>query len=75
MSTGDRRVAIIGGGWSGLTAAVDLTLHGFEVSVFEAAREPGGRARRLALGGYTLDNGQHLLLGAYHATLEAMHAV
>ena len=75
MSTGARRVAIIGGGWSGLTTAVNLTLHGCEVSVFEAGGEPGGHARRLTLDGHTLDNGQHLLLGAYHATLEAMRTV
>lgn len=75
MSAGGRRVAIIGGGWSGLTTAVDLTRHGFTVSLFEAGAEPGGRARRLALDGHTLDNGQHLLLGAYHATLDAMRAV
>ncbi len=75
MSTRGRRVAIVGGGWSGLTTAVDLTLHGFAVTVFEAGGEPGGRARRLTLEGHTLDNGQHLLLGAYHATLDAMRAV
>jgi squalene-associated FAD-dependent desaturase len=75
MSTRGRRVAIVGGGWSGLAAAVDLTLHGVAVEVFEAGREPGGRARRLTLGGHTLDNGQHLLLGAYHATLDAMRTV
>lgn len=75
MSTRGRRVAIIGGGWSGLTTAVDLTLDGFAVSVFEAGGEPGGRARRLTLDGHTLDNGQHLLLGAYHATLDAMRLV
>lgn len=75
MSARDRRVAIIGGGWSGLTTAVDLTLRGFAVSVFEAGAEPGGRARRLRLDGHTLDNGQHLLLGAYRATLDVMATV
>ncbi len=75
MSTRGRRVAIIGGGWSGLATAVDLTLRGFAVSVFEANGEPGGRARRLMLDGHTLDNGQHLLLGAYHSTLDMMRTI
>ena len=66
------RVAIVGGGWAGLACAATLSEAGFSVCVFEAARQLGGRARRVDINGYTLDNGQHLLLGAYRETLRLM---
>lgn len=75
MNGHTRRVAVVGAGWAGLTTAVALTRRGHAVSVFEAGADTGGRARRLAFDGHTLDNGQHLLLGAYRATLDAMRAV
>ena len=66
-------VAIIGGGWAGLAAAVSATEAGARVTVFEAARHWGGRARAVAgPEGETLDNGQHILIGAYGATLGLM---
>jgi squalene-associated FAD-dependent desaturase len=68
-------VAVIGGGWAGLAAAVTLAAAGVPVTVFEAARTLGGRARRVALDGAMLDNGQHLLLGAYRATLALIRQV
>lgn len=37
-----RRVAIVGSGPAGLTAAGELIKHGHEVTVFEAFHEPGG---------------------------------
>jgi squalene-associated FAD-dependent desaturase len=39
------RVAVVGGGWSGLSAAVALARRGASVTVFEAAPQLGGRAR------------------------------
>lgn len=63
------RVAIVGGGWSGLAAAVDLVAAGADVTIFEAGRVFGGRARSVNLSGRSLDNGQHVLLGAYRDTL------
>jgi squalene-associated FAD-dependent desaturase len=74
-----RRVAVIGGGWSGLAAALDLADEGCAVTLLEAAPQLGGRARRveLALGdrSFPLDNGQHLLIGAYRETLALMQRV
>jgi squalene-associated FAD-dependent desaturase len=66
------RVAVIGGGWAGLAAAVELTAGGTLVTLFEAGRVPGGRARAVDIDGRRLDNGQHLLLGAYRETLALM---
>ncbi len=69
------KVAIIGGGWAGLAAAVELASAGIKVIVFEAAKQPGGRARSVELNGHTLDNGQHILVGAYRETLRLMSIV
>ncbi|MDQ7989055.1 MAG: hydroxysqualene dehydroxylase HpnE [Candidatus Dactylopiibacterium sp.] len=66
------RIAIIGAGYAGLSAAVELTRKGAEVVVFEASRVMGGRARVVEKDGYRLDNGQHILLGAYTETLRLM---
>jgi len=69
------RVAVIGAGWAGMAAAVTLIEHGARVVVFEASRQLGGRARRVTLDGMDLDNGQHILIGAYTETLRLMQVV
>jgi squalene-associated FAD-dependent desaturase len=69
------RVAVVGAGWAGIAAAVHARRGGHEVEVFEMAPQPGGRARSVQTVGRTLDNGQHVLIGAYRATLELMHEV
>ncbi|NBW52060.1 MAG: desaturase [Betaproteobacteria bacterium] len=73
-------MAIVGAGWAGMAAAVTATQAGHTAIVFEAARAVGGRAR--ALNGtlpdgspVVLDNGQHILIGAYTRTLELMRTV
>ncbi len=68
-------VAIIGAGWAGCAAAVELTRRGAQVILLEASRTMGGRARRVEYQGTTLDNGQHILLGAYRDTLHLMQIV
>ncbi|SFX41928.1 squalene-associated FAD-dependent desaturase [Janthinobacterium lividum] len=64
-----QRYAVIGAGWAGCAAAMELARAGHSVTVFEAARTLGGRARRVERENTTLDNGQHILLGAYTETL------
>ncbi len=68
-------ITVIGAGWAGCAAAVELSRRGAKVKVIEAARVPGGRARRVAWQGQTLDNGQHILLGAYRDCLRMMRTV
>ena len=63
------KVGIIGGGYAGMAAAVELTARGIPVTVFESARQLGGRARGVQYNDTRLDNGQHLLLGCYRETL------
>ncbi|WP_417071264.1 hydroxysqualene dehydroxylase HpnE [Niveibacterium terrae] len=66
------RVAVIGGGWAGLACAVELARAEIPVEVFESARELGGRARVVEKDGWRVDNGQHILIGAYEQTLGLM---
>ncbi len=67
-----QRLAVVGAGWAGLTAAVRGVQAGFQVSVFEMSHHPGGRARSLDNRPDALDNGQHILIGAYTRTLALM---
>ncbi len=71
----DRGVAIIGAGYAGMAAAVSLAERGVRVTVFESAAALGGRARRIESQGYPLDNGQHILIGAYGALYQLMRTV
>jgi phytoene desaturase len=52
-----KKVAIIGSGFSGLSAAACLAKEGYEVTVFEKNDSAGGRARRLTSSGFTFDMG------------------
>ena len=70
-----RSIAVIGAGWAGCAAAVECASKGHQVTLIEAARVAGGRARRISQHGHHLDNGQHILLGAYTETLRLMRAV
>jgi hydroxysqualene dehydroxylase len=69
------KVAVVGGGWAGLAAAVEATRLGHKVSLFEMSAQLGGRSRSVDLAGMKLDNGQHIMIGAYTETLALMRAV
>ena len=71
------RIAIIGAGWAGMAAAMAAVQAGHDVTVFEAARTVGGRARSVPTVRpdgipLLLDNGQHILIGAYSESLRLM---
>ena len=68
-------VAIVGAGYAGLAAAVELSARSIPVTVYEGARELGGRARMVERHDMHLDNGQHIMIGAYKATLDLMRRV
>ena len=72
-----QQLTIVGAGWAGLAAAVAATQAGLQVRLFEAAQMAGGRARSLtqSFAGQPLDNGQHVLIGAYRDTLALMRTV
>ncbi len=75
-----RKVAVIGGGWAGLAAAVRLSESGLACTLFEASKTLGGRARHVpwktADGReIALDNGQHILIGAYRHTLALLRTL
>ncbi|HEY6088010.1 MAG TPA: hydroxysqualene dehydroxylase HpnE [Burkholderiaceae bacterium] len=71
-----RRIAVVGGGWAGISAAVAALEAGHQVHLFEMAPQLGGRARRVDHDpALALDNGQHILIGAYRSTLALMRRV
>ncbi|MFN7085765.1 MAG: hydroxysqualene dehydroxylase HpnE [Burkholderiales bacterium] len=69
------KIAVIGGGYAGMAAAVALAERGIAATVFEAAPQLGGRARGVARHDAVLDNGQHILIGAYRQTLRLIKLV
>ncbi len=69
------RVGIIGGGYAGMAAAATLAARGIPVTVFESAKQLGGRARGVWHNDTQLDNGQHILLGCYRDTLKLIAQV
>jgi squalene-associated FAD-dependent desaturase len=73
--TSPAQIGIVGGGYAGMAAAVALARSGVRVAVYEAARSLGGRARSVVRDGHRLDNGQHILIGAYRETLALIDEV
>lgn len=70
-------VIIIGGGLSGLSAAVKLSNLGANVFLYEQSAQLGGRTYSFfdKITGDVVDNGQHLLVGAYHNTIQYLKLV
>lgn len=71
------RVAIIGAGFAGLSAAVRLSAAGVTVVVFEQAPRLGGRASAFTdkTTGERVDNGQHVLFGCYRETYAFLRTI
>lgn len=70
-------VLIVGGGFAGLAAGVELAAAGVRVLLLERRAFLGGRAYSFTdkVTGDTIDNGQHLMMGCYHATLDFLGRV
>jgi predicted NAD/FAD-binding protein len=66
---------VVDAGWAGLAAAVQATTDGHAVTLLEMAGHGGGRARSVIIDSLALDNGQHILIGAYSETLRLMQLV
>lgn len=83
LKSGQKNIAVVGAGWAGIAAAVDVCRNGHQVTLMESSRILGGRARALPRRVHpqvgdmplTLDNGQHILLGGYAQTLRLMDAL
>ena len=62
---------VVGGGFAGLTLATELAAAGRPVTLLERRAFLGGRAFSFTdrTTGTTVDNGQHLMMGCYRATL------
>jgi len=69
------RVIVVGGGWAGLAAAVELTRHHISVLLLESSRQLGGRARSVSMFDTQVDNGQHLMIGAYRDMLYLLNTL
>jgi hydroxysqualene dehydroxylase len=74
-----KHVVVIGGGMAGLAAASTLASRGIKITLLEAAEHLGGRARSVAIEFnsqvHQLDNGQHIMLGAYTETLKLLENI
>ena len=70
-----KRVAVIGGGLAGLSAAYRLQQAGFDTTVYEKNFEVGGRTVSLTKNGYTMDLGAITLSPAYTETIQLIRDV
>ncbi len=70
-------LVVVGGGLSGLAAGVHLAAGGVGVLLFEQKPHPGGRAYSFpdATTGETIDNGQHVLIHGYAATMRLLETI
>ena len=72
-----KKALIAGGGIAGLTAAVLLDEMGYRITLLEAKPTLGGRAYSFLdkKTGSPVDNGQHVMIGAYHETIKLLERV
>jgi len=70
-------VLVIGGGFAGLATGVALAESGCRVRLLEQKPYLGGRARSFvdATTGSVVDNGQHIFMGCYHATIRFLSTI
>src|SRR3546814_20530005 len=72
-----RRAHVVGAGLAGLSAALRLAKAGWQVTLYEAAAQAGGRCRSYedAKLERSIDNGNHILLAANTAALDFVREI
>ncbi|MHB8691170.1 MAG: protoporphyrinogen/coproporphyrinogen oxidase [Solirubrobacteraceae bacterium] len=70
-----QRIAVIGAGMAGMSAAFRLQQAGLEPTVFERNDRVGGRIWTVAQGGYLMDLGAAVYLGTYREAIETIKDV
>lgn len=72
-----KRVIIIGGGVAGMYLSERLSAENFDITLLESSNKLGGRCNSFVdkSTGETIDNGQHLLMGAYTHFLEFVNRI
>jgi len=77
VNTSGSHVAVVGGGFAGLAAAVRLARAGARVTLLERRPFLGGRAYSFAdpVTGDVVDNGPHALMGAYTEALDFLREI
>lgn len=73
--TNNRKILIIGGGVSGLTAAHLLTRKNYDVTLIEKEDRVGGLARSFRYGGYTFDVGPHRFYSSSQKVVDYLKGV
>ncbi len=75
--TDKKEVVILGGGFAGLAAGVELSSKGHHVTIIEKRGHLGGRAYSFKdpTSGEILDNGQHILMGCYKDTFDFLKKI
>ncbi len=70
-------ILIIGAGWAGIAAAIAAAERGWHVTLIEERPYIGGRARSFVDRdtGDEIDNGQHVMMGAYTAANHVMKSL
>ncbi len=71
----EKPVVVVGAGWSGLATACYLASQNIPVTLIESAKQLGGRARKSTSRTQVLDNGQHLMIGAYQEMLALLKLI
>ncbi|MGH1366170.1 MAG: phytoene desaturase family protein [Calditrichia bacterium] len=56
-----KKIAVVGSGFGGLSAAIRLQARGFQVTIYEKNEKIGGHAYQLKKDGYTFDMGPSLI--------------
>ncbi|MBI2787947.1 MAG: FAD-dependent oxidoreductase [Elusimicrobia bacterium] len=75
MGSDKHDAIVLGGGFAGLSCAVALAGKGKKVLVLDKKPHLGGRAYSFSENGLDIDNGQHLFMGCYFATLEFLKTI